>query len=755
MLSLLIGFAVEVSTQTNAHPNILLITIDTLRADRLGCYGYKGAQTPNIDRLAQGGMRFTDAVSHVPLTRPSHTSIFTGLYPFQHGVHDNIAPALDKKIPTLAEVLKKNGYTTAAFVSSFVVNSQSGLNRGFDVYEDEFNPQKQPTQFALNLEKRGGDVYQEFSEWMSRPKNNAYFAWVHLYDPHFPYAPPPPYDTRFANRPYDGEVAYADEIVGKLLKKIDANTLVVLVSDHGESLGDHGENAHSYFIYDSTLRVPMIFYWPGTLPAGQTVSGQTRLIDLFPTILDLISIAAPKGLSGISLKPWLLNPSSPAPILISYCETYTPLLHFGWSSLIGTRTTGWKYISAPRSELYDLSADPGEAKNILSGQAEKAKELKAWLAQSGALQTTSAAAKQPELDPEQLEKLASLGYAGVPEQKTAPGQALADPKDKIEDFKVFNQLIREGIEAYQQEHYREAVTKFEQLKAKNIPSFEVYYYLGRSLLRSGAYDNSRTDLERALAILPHFLPAYRDLSEAYEGLGKPAEAEASLKRGLVIAPNHPLLVQSIAWLYQRQKRFDEAERLLTAELAEHPEDLESRFRLSAIYRDSNHPDEAIAQLKLIVKSSPSDPEAHNQLGMLYGGNGRLEEALSEFREAARLSPKDQDIRHNLELIQSKMSEAKSTPQSSDSQTTISFRIIQAQSRAAAESLLRKLQAGASWDTLSKDYSIHPSSHAADPVITLPIAEIDPTFRDALGKLAAGKFSPVIESSGRFYILLRL
>ena len=239
-------------------PDVVIVTIDTLRADRVGCYGYAKAQTPTIDRLASEGIQFMNAVSHVPLTRPSHLTIFTGLFPFQHNVHDNVAAPLDRKIPTLAEIFHQHGFATGAFVASFVVNSQSGLQRGFDTYADEFDPSKQPTQFALNLEKRGEQVYREFAAWQTGAKTKPYFAWVHLYDPHFPYEPPPPYSTRFASRPYDGEIAYTDEILSKVVRLLRPNTLLIVVSDHGESLGEHGENAHSFFIYDSTLHVPLL-----------------------------------------------------------------------------------------------------------------------------------------------------------------------------------------------------------------------------------------------------------------------------------------------------------------------------------------------------------------------------------------------------------------------------------------------------------------------------------------------------------------
>jgi choline-sulfatase len=756
LLVLFIGLPIYLATgqQNTPKPSVLLITIDTLRADRLGCYGYAGAQTPAIDHLAAEGIQFMNAVSHVPLTRPSHTSIFSGLNPFETGVHDNIAPTLDKKIPLLAEAFQKQGYKTAAFVASFVINSQSGLNRGFDVYEDQFDLENQPTQFALNLEKRGGEVYEEFASWFNQNKRKSYFAWVHLYDPHFPYEPPKPYLQRFQNHPYDGEVAYSDEVISRIVKLIDSNTLLILTSDHGESLGDHGEGAHSYYIYDATLHVPMIFHWPQKLPSGKKINMQARLIDLYPTILDLLQIPIPKPVTGISLKPWLMNPEKEDPLHYSYCETLTPWLHFGWSPLQGVRAGGWKYIDAPRSELYQLTVDPGELKNTIQKEGAKAKQLKQWLIDSKALGVTvnSAANATQELDPEMLEKLASLGYAGVPSVPATPAGKLADPKDKLADFKLFNQLIREGIEDFQTEKYAQAAAKFQQLRDKKVPSFEVYYYLGRSQLRLKSYDRARTELKLAIQKLPFFLPAYNDLAEAFEATGDLKKAEEALLAGLTIVPNSPILVQPLAWFYQKQKNYGAAEKLLIAELKDHPDDLESRFRLSAIYRDTNRSDLALAQLKEIVSRKPDQPEAYNQMGMLYGGKNQLKDALQQFQKAAALNPGNELYQRNVDLATSRLAE-KNTPASSQMEP-IRFRIIQTPSLAAGEILVRKLKAGESWDGLAADYSIHSSARSTQPVIELVPSEIELPILQSLEKLKPGQFSGVVQTSRGFFIVKR-
>jgi tetratricopeptide (TPR) repeat protein len=468
-------------------------------------------------------------------------------------------------------------------------------------------------------------------------------------------------------------------------------------------------------------------------------------VDLFPTILDLLNLKHSLKTSGTSLKPWLTGSTHPPePDLFSYCETFTPWLHFGWSRLQGLRSAKWKYIEAPRPELYDLSRDPGELRNLFSREAMPVRPLRAWLQKSGALEIKAPTGSMQELDPETLEKLASLGYAGVPSAPPEQHGNLADPKDKIADFRLFNQVIREGIEAFQAERYSTALEKFQLLKSRNIPSFEVHYYLGRSLLRLKSYDKARTELEIALQKLPHFLPAYKDLSEAWEAQGKMKDAESALLAGLTISPHHPLLVQPLAWFYQKQKRYGDAEKLLLEELRIHPNDVESRFRLGAIYRDTNRHEAAIRQFNEILSRNPQEAEAHNQLGMILGATGRMQESYRAFEKAASLDPQNQAYRRNLEVIQGKM----------NSPGPIRFRIIQAQSKAVAEVIWKKLKRGEEWETLAASYSVHPSARSGQTVMEKNEAEADPAFAAALSTLKKGEFSAVLAIRNGFFIVKR-
>jgi len=310
--------------------NVLIITVDTLRADRVGIYGATNIETPNMDRLAHEGAWAPQSDAPVPLTRPSHVSLFTGRYPSEHGIRDNLSAPLNADVPLLSGIFQQAGFATAAFVASSVLDRQSGLARGFDVYSDRFG----------GADQRTGDVVTaEAIGWLRSPPKPKFFAWVHLYDPHAPYTPPEPYASRYAGRLYDGEVAWCDELVGRIVTALREagtldNTLVILTSDHGEALGEHGEDVHGYFVYEATLRVPLIVRGPGVAP-GTRLGTLTRTIDLFPTVLDLMGVRADQPSSGRSLGPALRGgkvPDEPA-----FAESLVPLLHYGWSDPERTR----------------------------------------------------------------------------------------------------------------------------------------------------------------------------------------------------------------------------------------------------------------------------------------------------------------------------------------------------------------------------------------------------------------------------------
>ncbi|MFS8070520.1 MAG: sulfatase, partial [Byssovorax sp.] len=454
--------------------HLVLVTIDTLRADRLGSYGNRSVLTPHLDALAREGARATDASVQVPLTRPSHVTIFSGLYPAEHGIRDNVSPSLREDVPTLAEMLKARGFATAGFVSSIVLSRQSGLARGFDTFSDRFDIGADDARFLNTIQRRGDIPTAEAVAWLEAHQGERVFLWLHLYDPHDPYEAPEPYASRYAGQPYDGEVAWTDELVGRLdaaLSRLGMRdeTLMVVTSDHGEGLGEHGEAVHGYFVYESTLAIPLILRGPGIVP-GEELRATTRSVDLAPTVLDLLGVGLPPAthFSGRSLASTLRGGPEPPPEA-TYAESLTPLLHFGWSDLRALREGRYKYILAPRPELFDLKADPSESRNLVLSSPGQAAALHAALtvrlsAEKAEAQSAPAAAAVP---PEMLEQLGALGYIG------AGGAGLtvktgADPKDKLDDYRAVNTLMREGLTRLREKDPRGAAGEFEKLLARGI-----------------------------------------------------------------------------------------------------------------------------------------------------------------------------------------------------------------------------------------------------------------------------------------------
>jgi arylsulfatase A-like enzyme/Tfp pilus assembly protein PilF len=620
-----------------AARHLVLVTIDTLRADRLGCYGSRNVATPNLDRLASKGVMAVHATVHVPLTRPSHTSIFTGLLPAEHGIRDNVSPTLAPDVPTLAPMLKAAGFRTGAFVSSIVLSRQSGLNRGFDEYSDRFEIEGDDARFLNTIQRPGDAVMKEALAWIQSAGGGRFFAWIHLYDPHDPYEPPEPYASRYADRPYDGEVAWSDDLVGRLDAALEhlglgGETLLVVTSDHGEGLGEHGEAVHGFFVYESTLHVPLLLRGPG-IPPGGKLSANARSADLLPTLLDLLGLARPPGLrlSGRSLAPALRGGAEP-PEEPAYAESLLPLLHYGWSDLRALRDGRWKYIQAPRPELYDLEADPGETRDLARQMPARAETLRNRLATLLARERevkTDAAGVPADL----LEKLGALGYLGAGAPRSAPGQAAADPKDKIAEYKVLNRLVREGLVALREKDYTASIQRFRELLARGVESFEVHYYLGRALAAAGKPREAIPHFEAALLRLPGFSAAYTELAQCRIALGDAPGAIEVLRRGQAAAPRDPRLHEREAQVWKRGRRPAQAAAAYRAAVALAPKDALLRVQLGEALRDTGALDDAARVLREAVDLDPAPASYWNALGMVLGAAGRLTEAEGAFREA--------------------------------------------------------------------------------------------------------------------------
>jgi arylsulfatase A-like enzyme/tetratricopeptide (TPR) repeat protein len=636
--------------------NILLVTIDTLRADRVGAYGGRIARTPHMDALAADGCLFEQATVQVPLTRASHVSILTGLQPFQHGIRDNFAPPLAPEHRTLADILKRQGYRTGGFVGSFILNTQSGLARSFDEFDDTFEEGSRGTAFFTEYQRRAAQVEERAGVWLERTAraDTPFFAWVHFYDPHSPYAPPQPYASRYAAHPYEGEIAYTDEILGRLLGRLDRlglrdRTLVVFISDHGESLGEHGEEEHGFFVYDSDIHVPLMIRLPGAVPRGVRVKAAAQSIDLVPTILDLAGLSAltPPGLPGRSLVPAMTARDIAGPVA-TYAETLFPRIHFGWSELRSVRMDGWKYIHAPRPELYDLTHDPGERRNLYAAEGGRAASLRSRLldALGGSLETTVVATPAAKPDAATLAKLASLGYVSGPGM-SAGGNA--DPKDKIAEFMAYGKAVRLGITAYERGDFVIAAKKLQAIVSAGRGGFDVSYYLGRAYLRLSDYRAAVQALQEAIHKLPTYTPSYIELSRALVGLKQYDQAMATLREGLARDPGNFQFHSHLGFIARIRRDLPTARTHYEAARTLEPNDFDVRMNLASILRDTGEPRLALAETDVALKLRPDDGEVHNQRGMLLGGLGDNTGATRAFERASTLEPANEMIWFNLGL----------------------------------------------------------------------------------------------------------
>jgi len=488
--------------ELRAGPNLLLITLDTARADRFGCYGYEKAVTPNIDRLAGEGVLFEEAFTPVPLTVSSHASIFTGCYPPHHGVHTNDEKLLDEPNLCLAEMLRARGYRTAAYLGAAVLQRDSGMAQGFETYVDDFSADTQ-TGTAAFPEKPAEAVVSPAIRWLEQQGDTRFFLWIHLFDPHRPLKAPTAFVSRSSGDPYDAEITYSDHWIGELLTALrrtglSDDTVVAFLSDHGEGLGDHGESSHGFFIYDSTLRVPLILSAPRLLPSGRRVGSLVRTVDLAPTLLDLLGVPIPEGMHGTSLKPLIDGvPDQPREL---YAETYYPATAFGWSPLLGLRTAERKAILAPRPEFFLLREDGRETIDRYGDRPEEAAQLLARLEALVPELEREGVSESQHLDQQSREMLRALGYitGGSAAAPAEEGTTRADPKDRIE---VVNRLEM-AVELMGRNRHAEAVGILEELANQEPESGNIHSRLGESLLVAHRYAKAARVYRRLCRLTP-------------------------------------------------------------------------------------------------------------------------------------------------------------------------------------------------------------------------------------------------------------
>lgn len=613
--------------------NVLLITLDTTRADRLGCYGYKRAKTPNLDALAAEGVQFLNAYCQVPLTTPSHSSILSGMYPLYHRVRNNGLYVLPPEVLTLAEVLKDQNFRTAAFVGSFTVDSRFGLDQGFAVYDDQFIPGQAFK--ALSSERKADKVFEAFNRWLNENSAQPFFCWVHFYDPHFPYNPPAPFHDEFSGNLYDGEIAYTDSYVGQVVrvlgeKNLLSQTLIVLAGDHGEAFGEKVETGHGVFLYDGTMKVPLIFYARNHLPSGLAVSSRVRLIDLMPSILDMLDIPIPPGLQGASLLPFIRERKKGD--LSSYMESHFARENYGWSELVGLVDGDWKFIKAPREELYNLRTDPAEVKNEIASLADIAQEKRRKLEDVIMKYSSRIQSAKRELTAEEKERLRSLGYAaGSPE---IPGGPLPDPKDRVEELRLNQQAERFELEG----NFAEAAKVCKQILLLRPEMPSSYSNLASMQVRMGLLEESIRTLEQGNARIPGSESLLDGLAHAEMAAGRLQKALDAWQAVLVLNQRHFNALLGSGYILDSLGKIEEAQRLYEKAMEIEPENTFLRKNYALNLARNGKINEAIDIYERLRLDIPDDFEVFQNLGIAYGTAGDLSKAVENLKIAVGLHP---------------------------------------------------------------------------------------------------------------------
>jgi arylsulfatase A-like enzyme/Flp pilus assembly protein TadD len=609
---------------------VILISIDTLRADHLSCYGYSHLATPHIDSLARGGTVFTEINAQVPITLPSHISLFTSTYPFANGVREN-GQALPSGAVTLATVLAAHGYNTAAFIGGFSLARMYGLAQGFQTYDSPFDTRI--VRSALDLKRPAAQVIDGAERWLQRNSRQPFLLFIHLFDLHEPYDPPATYRGRAPQSEYDQELAYVDDSLGDFFAflaraGLDRRALIVLFSDHGESLGDHGENTHGYFIYQSTLHVPLIIHWPladesreskvETRNSGQRANFELRvatpagLIDVAPTVLGFLGVPSPPSFCGYSLLELAKEESAPPRDV--YSESFYAHDKFGWAGLRSLRRGDFQFIDAPHAELYDVKHDPEELHSLISSRAGMAASYREGLTALVARYASApaASAARTATTPESAERLRALGYMEMSSPKPALDNSGVDPKDRLFEFKRYllaGHLARTG-------KANEAAEEFQSILAgdpRNLPAMIELARVDGTLHR---YFDGESRLKAALALDPQNVEAEELLGDTWLAMGDHARAEAEFRRLLTFAPH----------------------------------DYEAQFGLGLLTQSKHRYAEATEHFRAALAADPLSAEAHYQLGLILEAQSQRPQAVKEFQSALQIDPQYQPARRELAKI---------------------------------------------------------------------------------------------------------
>ncbi len=636
--------------------SVLLITLDTTRADRIGAYGFADIETPHLDRLATEGVLFEQAQAVAPLTLPAHSSIFTGEFPPAHGVRDNGGFYLDDEHVVLAEILRDEGLRTGGFVGAFVLDAKWGIAQGFDHYFDDFEL-GDTVRMALNeIERPAGEVTDAALAWLSEAPEARFFSWVHYYDPHSPYEPPEPFAERYRNRPYVGEIAYVDSQVGRLLAWLDENgrardTVVIVMGDHGESLGEHGESGHGFFIYEGATRVPFIVRAPYDTMRGHRVAEVVRAVDVSPTVFDLLAVEAGQedrdaSFQGASIVRLLTG--STGPRLPAYAEAVYPRYHYGWSDLASLRVENMKYVAAPRPELYDLAADPGEVNNLYSARPDEADRLASMLQALESRWTDGALPAQiEEIDPDTRARLAALGYlasfAGGGSAEPVDRSTLADPKDRIH---LFN-LMRAAREASLKGNQPAALEALERVLIEDPSVIDAWVRLGDEQMRGDDTAAAIESYRRAIELKPDYAHAVINLATAYRRAGAEEEAILGYQEFLRLDPRNAMIHYELARMLVDRGDLDGGERHLKEAAALSPEMGAAVVSQGAVALLRADPVNAQRLFEEALTIQPDVRLAHFNLALLAEERGDPRAAVDFYRHELDYHPQSYRVQFNL------------------------------------------------------------------------------------------------------------
>jgi Tfp pilus assembly protein PilF len=597
-----------------------------------------------LDRLAREGVRFSDATSQAPLTGPAHAALLTGVYPARLGVRDNATTPVPDSATTAAELFKARGYRTGGFVGAFILTAPYGFAQGFDTFDADFPGFSDS--LKLQVQRRGGVVVDAAVKWLDAGGSQPFFGWVHLYDAHAPYEPPAPFAARFKTAPYDGEIAYVDACIGRLVAALERTgrldrTLIAVVADHGESLGEHGEQEHGMFLYDGVLRIPWIMRLPGRAHAGMTIGEQVRAIDVLPTLTAIagVPMARVDGESVAGLLAGAARRDAPS----SYAETYYPKWHYGWSPLTSLRGDRWKYIDAPKPELYDLRADARERQNLAAGRATVAAGMNAELGKIAGGFGAAAVTDAPRPDADTLARLRSLGYVGMTGGPAAGGRG-PDPKDMIAGAERFRAGISRAMDALARDQPAAAIAQLTQLLAVNDRSYELHLFLGDAYTATRQFDGALGEYAAAGLLNPRSAAPRRGGPRAWLAQGDTAKALQKTDEAARIEPGSGDVHVVRGTIHERAGQLPRAMAEYEAAIRANGSDPQARARLASLAMRTRQFDAARPQFDALLRMGYRPSRMHFGLAQIAEASGDAARAIAEYREALRLEPSFADAR---------------------------------------------------------------------------------------------------------------